>query len=36
SYKRYLEGFFREKFNLKGTPLRIELRTNKNPYAQND
>lgn len=36
SYKRYLEGFFREKFNLKGTPLRIELKTNKNPYAQND
>lgn len=36
SYKRYLEGWFREKFSLSGTPLRIELRTNKNPYTQND
>lgn len=33
SYKRYLEGFFREKFNLAGTPLRIEMRTKANPYV---
>ncbi len=34
SYKRYLEGVFRDTFNLAGTPLRLELKTNKNPYAQ--
>jgi GTP-binding protein len=33
SYKRYLEGFFREKFALVGTPLRVEFRTGRNPYA---
>jgi GTP-binding protein len=33
SYRRYLEGFFREKFNLAGTPLRIEMRTKNNPYV---
>jgi GTP-binding protein len=33
SYKRYLEAYFREKFKLVGTPLRIEWRTSKNPYA---
>jgi GTP-binding protein len=33
SYKRYLEGFFREKFALTGTPMRIEFRTGRNPYA---
>jgi len=33
SYKRYLEGFFRDKFALPGTPLRIEFRTGRNPYA---
>ncbi|RCS59848.1 ribosome biogenesis GTPase Der [Parvibium lacunae] len=32
SYKRYLEGRFREAFQLQGTPLRIELRSTKNPY----
>jgi len=32
SYLRYLETFFRERFNLFGTPLRIELRTDANPY----
>ncbi len=36
SYKRYLEGFFREKFNLAGTPLRVEFRTSKNPYAKEE
>ncbi|WP_426393747.1 ribosome biogenesis GTPase Der [Ralstonia sp. 25C] len=34
TYRRFLEGRFREAFQLKGTPLRIEFRTNKNPYAE--
>ena len=34
SYKRYLEGFFRHAFKLPGTPLRIEFRTGRNPYAK--
>jgi GTP-binding protein len=33
SYKRYLEGFFRERFTLVGTPMAIEFRTGRNPYA---
>ncbi|QEZ47060.1 ribosome biogenesis GTPase Der [Cupriavidus oxalaticus] len=33
TYRRYLENRFRAAFKLKGTPLRIEFRTNKNPYA---
>ena len=33
-YKRYLEKHFRETFNLVGTPLRIELRSGKNPFAR--
>jgi GTP-binding protein len=33
-YKRYLEKHFRETFNLIGTPLRIELRSGKNPFAR--
>ncbi|MCC6210000.1 MAG: ribosome biogenesis GTPase Der [Burkholderiales bacterium] len=33
AYKRYLEGWFREQFRLSGTPLRIELRTGRNPYG---
>ena len=32
SYKRYLENFFRERFKLVGTPLRMEFRENDNPY----
>jgi GTP-binding protein len=36
SYKRYLEGKFREEFKLTGTPLRIEMRSSKNPYAKAD
>jgi GTP-binding protein len=32
-YKRYLEKHFRDTFNLIGTPLRIELRTGKNPFT---
>ena len=33
AYKRYLEGRFRAHFQLTGTPLRIEMRSSKNPYA---
>ena len=33
SYKRYLEGFFRDEFALVGTPMRVEFRTGRNPYA---
>ena len=33
SYRRYLEGWFREKFDLAGTPLRIEFKINHNPYV---
>jgi GTPase len=36
AYKRYLEGRFRETFGLTGTPLRIEFRSSKNPYADKD
>ena len=32
SYKRYLEGRIREHFKLVGTPLRIEMRSGKNPF----
>ncbi len=35
NYKRYLEKHFRETFSLTGTPLRIEFRSSKNPYARN-
>ena len=33
SYRRYLEGYFRDTFNLAGTPLRVEFRTKANPYV---
>jgi GTP-binding protein len=33
SYQRYLENTFREAFQLRGTPLRVEFRTGRNPYA---
>jgi GTP-binding protein len=33
SYKRYLEGRLREHFKLVGTPVRIEMRSAKNPFA---
>ena len=32
SYKRFLEGRFRDHFKLTGTPLRIELRSGRNPF----
>jgi GTP-binding protein len=35
AYKRFLEGWFRDTFKLQGTPLRIELRTGRNPYDEN-
>jgi GTP-binding protein len=33
TYRRYLEGWFREQFKLVGTPLRVEFRSGANPYA---
>ena len=33
AYRRYLERFFSEAFQLRGTPLRIEFKTGANPYA---
>jgi GTP-binding protein len=36
TYKRYLEGRFRKAFDLSGTPLRIEMKTSQNPYADKD
>ena len=36
TYQRFLEGRFREAFQLQGTPLRIEFKSSKNPYASRD
>ena len=36
AYKRFLEGRFRKAFDLVGTPLRIEMKTSHNPYADKD
>ena len=36
AYKRFLEGRFRKEFKLVGTPLRIEMKTSKNPYADKE
>ena len=36
AYRRYLESWFRERFALLGTPLRIEFRSAANPYAPRD
>ncbi len=33
SYRRYLINHFRKTFHLQGTPIRIEFRSGKNPYA---
>jgi GTP-binding protein len=33
TYKRFLENMFIKTFKLKGTPLRVELRSGVNPYA---
>jgi GTP-binding protein len=36
AYKRFLEGRFREHFKLVGTPLRIEMRSGRNPFDDKD
>ncbi len=33
AYKRFLEGRMRKVFDLAGTPLRIEMKTTRNPYV---
>ena len=33
AYRRYLEHFFTDAFQLRGTPLRIQFKTGANPYA---
>ncbi len=32
AYRRYLENFFRKRFRLVGTPIRVEFRDGANPY----
>jgi GTP-binding protein len=34
SYRRYLEGRFREEFSLEGTPLKVQFKTSVNPYLK--
>jgi len=34
TYRRYLEHFFSEAFQLRGTPLRIQFKTGANPFAE--
>jgi len=34
AYRRYLEHFLRDAFQLRGTPLRIQFKTGVNPYAE--
>jgi len=34
SYRRYLEGRFREAFSLQGTPLKVQFKTSTNPYLK--
>ncbi len=36
SYQRYLVNSLRESFNLQGTPIRLWLRSGKNPFAKKD
>jgi GTPase len=33
AYRRYLENFFRKRYKLEGTPIRIEFREGENPFA---
>jgi GTP-binding protein len=33
SYRRYLENFFRKRFKLVGTPVRIVFKDGENPFA---
>ncbi|EWS55239.1 GTP-binding protein EngA [Methylibium sp. T29] len=36
AYKRFLEGRFRSHFQLSGTPMRIEMKSSRNPFAEKD
>ena len=36
AYKRYLEGRFRKEFDLVGTPMRIQMKSSHNPYADKE
>jgi GTPase len=36
SYKRYLEGRIRKAFDLTGTPMRVEMKSSSNPFADKD
>ncbi len=36
NYKRYLEKHFRDTFSLVGTPLRIQMKSGKNPFARDE
>jgi GTPase len=36
SYKRFLEGRIRKAFDLTGTPLRVEMKSASNPYADKE
>jgi GTP-binding protein len=33
AYRRYLENFFRQRYKLEGTPIRIDFRDGENPFA---
>jgi len=33
AYRRYLENFFRQRYKLEGTPIKIEFREGENPFA---
>ena len=33
AYQRYLKNYFREVFNLEGTPIRLEFKQGENPFA---
>ncbi|RUL70144.1 ribosome biogenesis GTPase Der [Dyella choica] len=33
AYRRYLENFFRQRYKLEGTPVRIDFRDGENPFA---
>jgi GTP-binding protein len=33
AYRRYLEGFFRKRYKLEGTPVRIDFKDGENPFA---
>jgi GTP-binding protein len=33
AYRRYLENFFRKRYRMEGTPIRIDFRDGENPFA---